>query len=606
MNNQNRSSSVENILDLMDNLIRDVPNMAADLTESSEAANTTPVHNFGSGENRRILKMRQQLAKQNNFIAELKRKIQALASLSPKSISDQEELAFLRSRLEKEKELLKNVLNSIKIEEQKMNKGQVWKPIPLCSDPSDDVCRNPWMLGNVSTQENRFSYDLNISSLSSKIQIDETKAHAGVSERMQKELMNRDRVIEILQNRVDALTSDVLKVRRDNEVILQKTPKQSHFCEADMMHRLRFYKDNTDALERNLNQMGAALSILRSELGANLTENFSKSITCSTFLAPNNCEQKNHLPRQDDQYNSLLKSYTQKSDECKKLTDRLAKACSCQDSSSEKTELELLRNRCSELLDVQEEFKILMKEQGEQLDEYRNKYLKAQQKVEEQILQMEQINIKNSKIEDQINIEVQRIKTKFQDKLRQLAPFPNLLESEKQKVKQLRQSNEKLLHELKKSAKEIKNLEHRLHNAHASQNAELERAHDLLKVEFKQVSELLDEAEKGKSNLEDSLNMALKEIDEIRVETANIIARANERSQKDKKTAQLKQHELEVELVQCRAAAAVTINNREDALREMQNQIAVLSASFDDAQMHIQSLRNQLTFLRNEQRGLIS
>ncbi|XP_058454738.1 uncharacterized protein MCAP_0864 [Malaya genurostris] len=614
MNVQNSPtpSVQENVLGLVDSIIRHVPEASTQIDNTAilSSTNAEMTDQPGKTENRRILKMKQQLAKQNNFISELKKKIQTLAGLTSKSISDHEELAFLRSRLDKENELLKNLLKAI-IEEQKKDKTQTWEPIALCSDPLDDVCRNPWMLGNVATPGQRFSFDSNLSSLSSKEPIDHEAESGGMNERLHKELMNRDRVIEILQNRVDALTADVLQVKRDNVTVLSKAPKGSKFCEADMMSRLRFYKNNTDALERNLSQMGAALNVIRSELGTHLSDDPKEPICNSTFIDPSvvnkiidEGRKTSVSPKPDeDQYNILLKELVRKSKECKKLTDLMAKSCSCQDANLESTELELLKKRCTELLDEQEEFKVLIKEQADQLEEYRNKYIDAQQNVEEQKLQMNKMEVTNRQIEEQINIEVQRIKLKFQDKLRQLAPFPRLLEAEEQRVHDLKKSNEKLLDELKKSAREIKTLEHRLHNVHSSQNSELEKAHELLKVEVGQLTDLLQEADKTKSKLEEKVAAAQKELDEVRSETARIIARAHDRAQEDRKMAQAKQHGLEKELAQCRAAAAVTIGNRDEALREMQGQIGVLSASFDDAQIQIHLLRNQLTFMRNEQHG---
>ncbi|XP_065078741.1 cingulin [Ochlerotatus camptorhynchus] len=566
----------------------------------------------GRMDNRRILKIKQQVAKQNNFINELKKNIRLLEAMTPKSISDREKLAFLRSRLDKENELLNNLLSKL-IGEQKQSDSPVWEQIRLCSEPLDDFSRNPWMLGNVPIFDQCFSFDSTLSSLSSKAQVggESNYLDEDTKNRLKKELMNRDRVIDILQARVEALTADVLNVKKDNEAILDKTPRQTKFCDADIFNRLRFYKENTDALEKNLQQMGAALDVIRSELGTTLPGEFQDPIGCSTLITSwdsgktNGEEAKSSaMSKQgDDQYNSLMKKFAKKSNECKKLTDRLAKACSCRSESPEQLEGDVLKNRCSELLDEQEEFKILIKEQGDQLEEYRGKYIAAQQQVEEQKLQMDKMDVTNRQIEEQINMEVQRIKSKFQYKLRQLTPFPKLLEAEEQKVKNLKTSNQKLLAELKKSAMEIKSLEYRLHTAHASQNVALEKAHNLLKVELKQVKETLQTEEVTREKLQDQLVAAQKEMEEVRTETAKIIARANDRSQEDRKTDQARIHGLEMELAKCRAAASVTINNREEALREMQCQIGVLSGSLNDAQIQIQSLRNQLTFLQNERYG---
>ncbi|KAL1375204.1 hypothetical protein pipiens_017632 [Culex pipiens pipiens] len=597
-----RTVSVEGlILGLMDSLIKLVPEKSA-AGEGGEgpAEGGAPTVAAKATTNRRLLKMRQQVAKQNKFIQDTKKQIRVLSELAPKSVSDREELAFLKK--------------------QKKDASQPWEPVRLCTGPADDVCRNPWMLGtDQSGMEPRFSFDSTLSSLTS--QVDLTAATKDISDRLQKELMNRDRVIAILQSRVEALTADVMKVQRDNTAILDKTPRPAtRYCETDMVSRLQFYKDNTDALERNLVKMGAALGAIRSELGTNVT---GEPVGCSTLLSSTmesstqsnghpslTTSSKNGRPSMttasttgDEQYVTLLKELAKKSDECKRLTDRLAKSCNCQTETPEQVELEALKSRCSELLNEQQEFKLLIREQGEQLDEYRNKYLAAQQKVEEQNIEMAKRDLTNQRVEEQINEEVARIKAKFQEKMRQLAPFPRLLEAEEKKVKELKKSNEKLLEELKKSVKETKALEIRLQSAHASQNAALEKEHNLLKVEMEQVREEIKKETKKYDQIKEQLVASQKEVEDVRAETAKIIARTKDRAQEDRAAAQAQKNALELELAKSRANAAVTIGNREAALREMQGQIGVLSSSFNDAQMQIQSLRHQLTCLQDDKYG---
>uniref|UniRef100_A0A1Q3FT18 Putative myosin motor n=1 Tax=Culex tarsalis TaxID=7177 RepID=A0A1Q3FT18_CULTA len=617
-----RSVSVEGvIMGLMDSLIKLVPEKAATAGEGGEGAAEEGVVTPAAGKtttNRRLLKMRQQVAKQNKFIQDTKKQIRVLSELSPKSVSDREELAFLKSRLDKENELLKNLLKTL-IEEQKKDSSQPWEPVRLCSGPAEDVCRNPWMLGTEQGKlEQRFSFDSTLSSLTS--QVDMTAAAKDISDRLEKELMNRDRVIAILQSRVEALTADVMKVQRDNSAILDKTPRPAtRYCETDMVSRLQFYKENNDALERNLQKMCAALGAIRSELGTNIT---AEPIGCSTFLlsATEPSTQGGRLSMtipskngqhsttmgsktEDEQYVTLLKELAKKSDECKRLTDRLAKSCNCQKETPEMVELEALKSRCSELLNEQQEFKLLIREQGDQLDEYRNKFLAAQQKVEEQNIEMAKRDLTNQRVEEQINEEVARIKAKFQEKMRKLAPFPRLLEAEEKKVKELKKSNEKLLEELKKSVKETKALEIRLQSAHASQNTELEKAHNLMKVEMEQLRDEMKKETKKYEQVKEQLTASQKEVENVRAETAKIIARTKDRAQEDRAAAQAQKNALELELAKSRANAAVTIGNREAALREMQGQIGVLSSSFNDAQMQIQSLRHQLTCLQDERYG---
>lgn len=78
-----------------------------------------------------------------------------------------------------------------------------------------------------------------------------------------------------------------------------------------------------------------------------------------------------------------------------------------------------------------------MKEQSSQLEDYRSKYLTAQQKVEEQCAIIEKLNMNNKRIEKQINLEIKEIRCKFQEKLSDLLQYPKLLENEQIKVANL-------------------------------------------------------------------------------------------------------------------------------------------------------------------------
>lgn len=55
-----------------------------------------------------------------------------------------------------------------------------------------------------------------------------------------------------------------------------------------------------------------------------------------------------------------------------------------------------------------------------QIEKYREKFIKAQQKVEEQSIRMESMEMNSRQIEDKVNIEIKRIKTKLEESQNQV------------------------------------------------------------------------------------------------------------------------------------------------------------------------------------------
>uniref|UniRef100_A0A182MPA3 Uncharacterized protein n=1 Tax=Anopheles culicifacies TaxID=139723 RepID=A0A182MPA3_9DIPT len=596
-------------------------------------------------QSKRLAKLKQKLDRQNNFMVELKRKIREKEAMKPKADCDREELAFLRNRLKKEAELQHKLLADV-IGEMRQE-GNQWQSILLCPDKLDEYCANPWTIGSVPVDEDkRFSLDSTLSGLSSEEQVGGTGGcpDPKTVERFEKELMNRDRVIEILQSRLDRLSADVHKVRRDNDTLLDRHPTKPvapitpRFCETDLMHRLEFYRTNTETLGQNLEEMEKALHSIQKELGPMGEAECSMKTACSkpspsmcgktpskrsvscqqpsggverretACMLDDSCARRESDPficakdaQSQKQYAMLLTEYTKKTSECRQLCERLAKVqAGPADPSPEDTEREVLSKRCMELLDEQDEFRVLIREQANQLDDYRARYLAAQQQVEEQRLQMGKLQMTNSRVEKQINFEIEQIKRKFQDKLRHLTPYPRLLEDEQANCEKLKQSNETLFAELERALRQVKVLEDRLQQVHVAKDNEVKQALQQTQTELEQVQGQFERIAKEKQQAEEEALRWQRELDELRTESAKIIERANQRIEKERELAQKKYSQLESELAQCRAEASFTIGNREQALREMHTQIKVLSGSFDDAQLQIRSLRNQLTYLQNE------
>lgn len=268
------------------------------------------------------------------------------------------------------------------------------------------------------------------------------------------------------------------------------------------------------------------------------------------------------------------------------------------DQNADQSELILLRNRVNELKEEQVEFKCLMKEQSLQLEDYRNKYLNAQQKVEEHTTTIEKLNLNNKRIEKQINMEVKEIRMKFQEKLNDLLQFPKLLENEQIKVAQLCKEKEEVEKKLVVVCKELKIVKAREEN----QNSDNDSKQQLQQCqnELSKAKKNVDELQRQRDLFCEQLKNTQDDLDTLRTESAKIIARTKERADLMKQQQQEQIDRLEKELAQCRATACLSVNDREVVIREMQGQLNTLSFSFDAAQKQIKTLRNHIAYMSNE------
>ncbi|XP_030383683.1 uncharacterized protein LOC115631152 [Scaptodrosophila lebanonensis] len=303
-----------------------------------------------------------------------------------------------------------------------------------------------------------------------------------------------------------------------------------------------------------------------------------------------------------ENYTRLLTEFQRKDCQMKEMEKRMKGICgSCGptkgNGDADAAELNLLRARVNELKEEQAEFKCIMKEQSQQLEDYRNKYLLAQQKVEEQCVSLDKLNMNNKRIEQQINSEVKEIRAKFQEKLNELLHFPKLLENEQLKLAQVCKEKDDLQSKLVVVCKELKSVKAQL-EAPATVDVRPQLAQ--CQLELTQARNELEELLRQRDLFCEQLKSTQDDLDTLRTESAKIIAGTKERAELIKSQQQEQINRLEKELAQCRATASLSVNDREAVIREMQGQLNTLSYSFDAAQKQIKTLRNHIAYVSNE------
>ncbi|XP_068084439.1 outer dense fiber protein 2 [Anabrus simplex] len=293
--------------------------------------------------------------------------------------------------------------------------------------------------------------------------------------------------------------------------------------------------------------------------------------------------------------------------------------------SSHEQQLQIAKQRLRDAQDELEELRGLVTEQSSQLEEYRNKYLQAQQMVEEQRRQIDKMEVDNNRITDQVNLEIQRVKSQFQEKLQELTPLPDILKATQMKLQEAQQmrllaerncedmaQEAKLLKE--KVAQLLKELEN---NQNSHQLGSDEREAMLAKLEMweKKYSEAHEDLCRARAELarvEEMACQAQRRLDEkihevaqlstqletVREESARQVARIKDRMETVRRSLQCQISELERQLAQSRAAAKSAQKDRDEIRQRMQCQINNLNENFDQAQMRIRSLQSHVNFLK--------
>ncbi|KAK7868195.1 hypothetical protein R5R35_003058 [Gryllus longicercus] len=281
------------------------------------------------------------------------------------------------------------------------------------------------------------------------------------------------------------------------------------------------------------------------------------------------------------------------------------------------------KQRFREAQDELEELRALIQDQTTQLEDYRNKYLQAQQQVEEQRRQIDVMEMENSRISDQVNLEIQRVKAQFQEKLQELTPLPDILKATQLKLQECQQARilaehnvEELSAELQAQKDQLDTLKREMDDNITSRAAlgndvleklkELEaKCNDLRDENSRLRSELirLDEiAAQAQRRLEEKSHDAAQlaaQLDTVREESARQVARTKDRAETMRRSLQCQISEMERQLAQSRATARSAQKDRDEIRQRMQCQINNLNESFEQAQMRIRSLQSHVNFLKS-------
>ncbi|XP_044014218.1 outer dense fiber protein 2 [Aphidius gifuensis] len=279
------------------------------------------------------------------------------------------------------------------------------------------------------------------------------------------------------------------------------------------------------------------------------------------------------------------------------------------------------KHRYREAQDELEELKSHMQDQSNQLEDYRNKYLEAQEQVEEQKRVLDLMELDNARMNENVNLEISRIKSQFQDKLSELALLPDLLRQtqiqlqESQRQRALAEHNcedlSKELSSYKDKYEKINNEFKILQDEYGLLNGDKYTRNNNNDGIEKQSNQLSQDNERLKNeliNLENEYENKLEEkiheivqlssiLEEVREDSARQVARTKERCEIVRRDLQGQISVLEKELAKLRATAKAAEKERDEIRIKMQSQLNRLTETFGQAQGRVKTLQGQIDYL---------
>ncbi|XP_013139977.1 PREDICTED: outer dense fiber protein 2-like isoform X1 [Papilio polytes] len=296
-------------------------------------------------------------------------------------------------------------------------------------------------------------------------------------------------------------------------------------------------------------------------------------------------------------------------------------------------EISCLKTQIRDAKDEIEEMSITLSEKTEQLQDYRLKYLQAQQQVEELKRQLDLYEFDNKQVSDQIQIEIQKMKMQFQEKLQELAPLPDLLKGSQMQLQEAKQMQRLAEDSTQQLSSELNRVKEKLVMAVNNFNQEKAEKYKILEENTamrlsidekqKEICDLTRQVDELKCNvlrLEEKLLQEesmygeksqecaklQKEIEEVKDENNRSITRSKERSESMRRYMQTQISELERQLVQSRAQTRASQKERDEIRQRMQVQINNLHESFELVEIRLRALQSQVTSLKNSYTVILS
>ncbi|KAL4717812.1 hypothetical protein ACJJTC_000961 [Scirpophaga incertulas] len=369
------------------------------------------------------------------------------------------------------------------------------------------------------------------------------------------------------------------------------------------------------------------------------TEVVKDSTTCGESEFPNDHGELSEITRLRE---DLMKAKYVAEDErikrekyeakLKDLEEQLYNICRSDTSSLSKVyrklnenETNSMKTQIRDLKDELDELRLTLADKTEQLQEYRVKYLQAQQQVLEQKRQLTDMEYDNKQVSEQIQMEIQKMKIQFEEKLKELAPLPDLLKSaqyELQEAKQMQllaeDSTQQLSNELKRVNEKLVASATKLYHEKCAKkklvqdNKDLKTTIDEKANEINELCKVLDEYKCNVVSLQEKLGhqearyeekameciQLSEQLEDMKNETTRSLNRCKDRSKSMRRSLQFQIAEMEKQLVQTRALCYTTQKERDEVRQRMLIQLNGLHEDYKVVEACLKTFQNQLAAIK--------
>ncbi|KAG5674437.1 hypothetical protein PVAND_004408 [Polypedilum vanderplanki] len=480
------------------------------------------------------------------------------------------------------------------MDEKRKNKEEdcLWGPISLDNDHNIllNPPKTPSDLSKISGFD-EYAYTEILLSDNEKLETDRYK--------LQECILQQEETNCCLQKQIALLEQQMEKLVKGNQKVAYKMMGGDKTVDYDKLKKeLKHYTNVADTLSNNINRMENYLKGLRNELN-DLKCVKSNSIIKQDFAQTSTSDQTNacdaKIKELQERYCSLLNEYCQKETEHSKTVDRLKKCFKDKDNSGhEQIETEFLRKESEKLISEIEDYKIMMNELQSQTDLYREKFLKAQEKVEKQKIQLKKLENSNLKIEQQVNEEIKKIKLKFEEKLAELCPFPQKYEESQKELEEAISKIQELEEKLRETSSALTKAKCELKELKERPVKSNKEKYEKLQEEVERLKRNENSLKKTKECLEEKLCSLKSELDVLRKDSAKIITTTKFCAEKNRKILHDQINCLEMELAQCRANSSLSLTEKEEKINDLKNELKLLCNNFNDCQDQIKQLKEQI------------
>lgn len=208
--------------------------------------------------------------------------------------------------------------------------------------------------------------------------------------------------------------------------------------------------------------------------------------------------------------------------------------------------------------------------------------------------------MKNNEVEAQINQEICRIKSKFQEKLTELCPYPQKYENAQSELEESKKAIKSLQSQLKVTSEALCNANCQLETLKQKPDNSISNKYEKLRNEFETMKKNFCGMKTTKEFLEEKLTMAKQELETLRRDSMKIIETTKVCAEKNRQILNQHANNLEINLAQCRASAALSLTEKEETIKKMKQELATLCSHFYDCQSQIEQLKNRVCFLTNQ------